>query len=126
MTALADELPNLELSTTHTAELGLEMAVQLRPDIIVLDVNLPGMSGIEAVRRLKLMSETHAIPVIALSANVTQSAIRRGIEAGFEKYLTKPLDITEFLNTLDDLLAPSGTKSREPGLTENICPDARS
>lgn len=129
MNALADELPNLELSTTHTAELGLEMAVQLRPDIIVLDVNLPGMSGIEAVRRLKMMSETRAIPVIALSANVTQSAIRRGIEAGFEKYLTKPLDITEFLNTLDDLLAPPGesaAQSMELRPTENVCPDVPS
>lgn len=106
MNALAAELPNLELTTTHTAELGLEMAVQLRPDIIVLDVNLPGMSGIDAVQRLKASAETRDIPVIALSANVTQNAVRRGIEAGFVKYLTKPLDIPQFLNTLDELLSP--------------------
>lgn len=108
MRALASELPNVALTTTHTAELGLELALREMPDIIVLDVNLPGMDGIEAVRHLKQMEKTRNIPVIALSANVTQSAMRRGLDAGFVKYLMKPLDIPEFLATLDELLSSVG------------------
>lgn len=107
MRALVAELPNVTLATTHTAELGIEMAKQIRPDLVVLDVNLPGMSGIDAVRQMKSMPETAALPVIALSANVTPGAIRRGMEAGFAKYLTKPLDIGEFLATLDEFLTDS-------------------
>jgi signal transduction histidine kinase/ActR/RegA family two-component response regulator len=108
MRALASELPNVQLTSTHTAELGLELALEIRPDIIVLDVNLPGMNGIEAVRRLKEMEETRNIPVVALSANVSQRVIRRGLDAGFCKYLMKPLDIPDFLSTLDDLLSSAG------------------
>lgn len=113
MQALAAELPNVALTTTHTAELGLELALRNKPDLIVLDVNLPGMNGIEAVRRLKHMDATRDIPVIALSANVTQRAVRQGLEAGFAKYLMKPLDIPEFLATLDELLSGRASAAQQ-------------
>ncbi len=122
MRALASELPNVQFTSTHTAELGLELALQIQPDIIVLDVNLPGMNGIEAVRRLKEMEETRNIPVVALSANVSQTVIRRGLEAGFAKYLMKPLDISEFLSTLDDLLSSTGrAPAPQPDPVEPEC-----
>jgi signal transduction histidine kinase/ActR/RegA family two-component response regulator len=127
MRALASELPNVALTTTHTAELGLELAQQEMPDIIVLDVNLPGMDGIEAVHQLKQMEKTRNIPVIALSANVTQGAMRRGLDAGFVKYLMKPLDIPEFLATLDELLSSVGRASAPHPLgVESLCPSGQS
>ncbi|MBC7954148.1 MAG: response regulator [Rhodospirillaceae bacterium] len=127
MRALASELPNVALTTTHTAELGLELALREMPDIIVLDVNLPGMDGIEAVRQLKQMEKTRNIPVIALSANVTQGAMRRGLEAGFVKYLMKPLDIPEFLATLDELLSSVGrAPAPQPLSVEPLCPSGQS
>ncbi|MBC7906952.1 MAG: response regulator [Rhodospirillaceae bacterium] len=127
MRALASELPNVALTTTHTAELGLELALREMPDLIVLDVNLPGMDGIEAVHRLKQMEKTRNIPVIALSANVTQGAIRRGLDAGFVKYLMKPLDIPEFLATLDELLSSVGrAPAPHPQVSELVCPNGQS
>lgn len=105
MRELVGELSGFTLLTAHTAELALEIASVARPDVIVMDINLPGMSGIEAMRHLMDNKKTHAIPVIALSANVTQSAIRQGLEAGFRRYLLKPLDVAEFLAALDELMA---------------------
>lgn len=103
MRELMAELPNFTLASAPTAEIGIEMAVMTQPDVIVLDVNLPGMNGIEALGRLKADPRTSRIPVIALSANVNPSVVRRGLEAGFLHYLAKPLDISLFLRVVVEL-----------------------
>lgn len=72
------------------------------PDIILLDVNLPGMSGIEALGHLLQTPETAKIPVIGLSATAMQKDIDRGILAGFKLYLTKPFDIEDLINALEE------------------------
>ena len=72
-----------------------------QPDVALVDVNLPGISGIEAVKILHEDPATAHIPVVALSANAMPRDIERGLQAGFFRYLTKPLKVDEFLHTLD-------------------------
>lgn len=69
-----------------------------------MDINLPGISGIEAMRILSTELTTAHIPVVALSANAMPRDIKKGLEAGFFRYLTKPIKIKEFMTTLDEAL----------------------
>ncbi|MDP1891987.1 MAG: PAS domain S-box protein, partial [Gemmatimonadaceae bacterium] len=87
------------------ALLGIEIARAERPDVILMDINLPGMSGLEALRVLARDPATSRIPIIALSANAMPRDVARGLAAGFYRYLTKPVRIPEFLETLDAALA---------------------
>jgi len=96
--------PEIRLITAHTAELGLEVARLQRPHLIILDINLPGMNGYELCGQLRL-GETAGIPVAALSANALPRDIERGLAAGFVRYFTKPLQITEFVSAVRELLA---------------------
>jgi CheY-like chemotaxis protein len=74
------------------------------PDLILMDISLPGISGIEAMNILRNDPATAQIPVIALSANAMRSDIDKAMEAGFFRYLTKPIKINEFLVVLTDAL----------------------
>jgi len=80
---------------------GIELARTTQPDLILMDINLPGISGTEALKILAADPMTTHIPVIALSANALPRDIEKGLEAGFFRYLTKPIKINEFMNTLD-------------------------
>jgi|GEM_PF-432513 len=111
MEHLMSGLPNVSMLSAPTPQLGLDLAVAHRPDIIVLDLNLPGMSGYEVLARLKAMTETRHIPVLALTAAALPRDIERGLAAGFFRYLTKPLDIKAFLVTLDEVLAGLGERN---------------
>ena len=84
---------------------GLALARERRPDIILMDINLPGMSGYEVLAALRRDPQTAAIPAIALSANAMASDIERGMAAGFFRYLTKPVDIDRFNEAIDGTLA---------------------
>lgn len=95
----------LTLISAHNAELGLMIAGKYNPDLIILDINLPGMSGLEALEKLREMNVVPGIPAIALSAASTEEDIKIGLEAGFQAYLTKPMDIEELLNTIKSILA---------------------
>ena len=86
--------------SAHTGELGLELAEVHKPDVIILDINLPGINGFQALHRLKESEATRDIPVIALSANALPGDIKRGLEVGFRHYLTKPINIPKFLDAL--------------------------
>jgi CheY-like chemotaxis protein len=96
---------DFEMLSAHTAELGLELALAHQPDIIILDINLPGMDGYEALSRLRSCEDTKEIPVLALSANAMPADIERGTAAGFTEYLTKPIDIKHFMAALDRAMA---------------------
>ena len=104
MEDLVEEIPNLTMISAHTAEQGLALAAERNPDVIILDINLPGMDGIEAVQRLKDADATKDIPVLALSANAMPGAVERGLKAGFLGYLTKPVDIPKMMAALRDAL----------------------
>ena len=88
---------NLTMLTAPDAETGLDVAKNQIPDLILMDINLPGMDGIEALAKLRLEDKTKKIPVIALSAAAMPHEIKRGKEAGFEEYITKPINVAEIL-----------------------------
>ena len=85
--------------------LGIEFARAYQPEVILMDINLPGISGIEALKILRADPATAHIPIIALSANAVPRDIARGLEAGFFSYLTKPIKVNQFMETLDVALA---------------------
>jgi CheY-like chemotaxis protein len=87
--------------SARNGTLGIELAQAARPDVILMDINLPGMSGIKAMQILRADTATAHIPVVALSANAIPRDIERGLEAGFFRYLTKPIKVDEFMETLD-------------------------
>ena len=99
--------PDLNLLSATHAKLGIELAKAHRPDIIVLDINLPDIDGFEALRILLADPKTAEIPMIALSANAMPRDVERGLKAGFQKYLTKPINVREFLESLDEILGTS-------------------
>ncbi len=104
MEAVIERLPNLELISAHTAELGLDMANDQQPDLIVMDINLPGMDGIEAVKILQTNAKTKLIPVIALTAAAMPQEIARGKNVGFKDYVTKPFQVPELLKSIRENL----------------------
>lgn len=101
---ILDRNPQLQLITAHTPELGLELASARHPELILLDINLPGMDGYQVLSVLRSLDSTKKTPVIAISANATSRDIERGIAAGFDEYITKPIDIAQFLGAVDGLL----------------------
>jgi CheY-like chemotaxis protein len=84
---------------------GVELARTCQPDVILMDINLPGISGLEALKILGEDKATAHIPVVALSANAIPRDIQKGLEAGFFRYLTKPIKVNEFMDTLNVALA---------------------
>ena len=93
--------PDVRLLSARDGRAGVELARAVRPDVILMDINLPGISGITALRILAEDPSTAHIPVIALSANAMPRDIEKGLRAGFFRYLTKPIKVGEFLDTLD-------------------------
>ncbi|HEX7672354.1 MAG TPA: response regulator, partial [Polyangiaceae bacterium] len=93
--------PTMRLLSARDGSTGIEVARTSQPDVILMDINLPGMSGIKAMQILRADPLTAHIPVVALSANAMPRDIERGLQAGFFRYLTKPLRVDEFLDTLD-------------------------
>jgi len=98
------ELPHMHMLSACDGNQGIALAHAHLPDVILMDINLPGMSGIEAMNFLRNDPATRHIPVIAISANAMLRDIEKGVEAGFFRYLTKPIKINEFLKALDDAL----------------------
>ncbi|RKZ53335.1 MAG: hypothetical protein DRR16_03100 [Candidatus Parabeggiatoa sp. nov. 3] len=96
--------PDIALMSAHTGEMGLELARRHHPDVILLDINLPGMDGFEVLEQLREDPDSCHIPVLALSANDTLHNLERGREAGFLNYIVKPLDIKQFLEAIDEAL----------------------
>lgn len=94
-------LPNIHLLTAHTASLGIELAMARRPELILLDINMPGMDGYQVLQVLRADANLKDTPVIAITANAMPRDIERGRAAGFSDYLTKPLDVESFLTVID-------------------------
>ena len=94
------ELPDMTLVTAVNGTLGIELARSILPKVILMDINLPGISGLKVLKILREDPATARIPVIALSANAMPRDIEKGLEAGFLCYLTKPIKIKEFRTTL--------------------------
>ena len=97
--------PGITLLSAMQGSRGLELAQAHRPDLIVLDLHLPDMSGQEVLAQLRAEPATREIPVVILSADATPSQVSRVLQQGAHAYLTKPLVVTQFLTLLDELLA---------------------
>jgi PAS domain S-box-containing protein len=95
---------DLKLLTAIDGNLGVQLARAYQPDLILMDINLPGISGFGALDILRRDPATAHIPVMALSANAVPRDIEKGLEAGFFRYLTKPIKVKEFMDALDDAL----------------------
>ncbi|MDQ1813080.1 PAS domain S-box protein [Massilia sp. CCM 9210] len=114
---LMDRRPDLKLLTAIDAHLGIALARAYQPSVILMDINLPNLSGFGALRMLRGYAETAHIPVLALSANAMPRDIARGMEAGFFGYLTKPIQIAEFMAALDLALLHAQQHGHDPQLT---------
>ena len=96
--------PTIRLLTAVDGNQGIQMARAHQPDVILMDINLPGISGIEALTILRAEPATAHIPIVALSANAMPRDVEKGITAGFFSYLTKPIKVDEFMTALDAAL----------------------
>jgi len=94
-------IPDLIVLDASEALLGIELAIVHQPDLILMDINLPGMSGTAALQKIQQNKETSHIPVIAISANAMSKDIEKGLELGFTEYITKPIDVIKLLEAVD-------------------------
>jgi two-component system, sensor histidine kinase and response regulator len=102
---ILEERPEIELLTAMQGQVGLDLARQHSPDLILLDLHLPDLPGWEVLSQLKAGETTSDIPVVVISADATTPQIKRLMKAGAASYLTKPLDVSEFFRVLDQIAA---------------------
>ncbi|OGV55341.1 MAG: hybrid sensor histidine kinase/response regulator [Lentisphaerae bacterium GWF2_50_93] len=98
---LMERYPDIRLVTAVNGTLGIKLARSSKPKVILMDINLPGISGVEALKILQEDPDTMHIPVVAISANAMPRDIAKGLEAGFFRYITKPIKVKEFMETLN-------------------------
>jgi len=103
MAGIVDCIPNLRMVSAHTAEIGLTMLQAQKPDLVLMDINLPGMDGFQAVREIRALEDVKDMPVFAISADAMSDTVNKGQEAGFDRYLTKPIDLPHFMSILDEV-----------------------
>ncbi len=101
---LVSEIPALKLISAPRAKIGIELAQTHLPNIVLMDINMPEMDGFEALERLQALEETSGIPVIAVSANAMQKDIEKAEQAGFNGYITKPIEVQNFLSVISKTL----------------------
>jgi CheY-like chemotaxis protein len=99
---IVERCADLCLVTAVNGVLGIEMARATLPKVILMDINLPGISGIQVLKMLREDPTTAHIPVVALSANAMPRDIATGLEVGFFRYLTKPIKVNELIETLNE------------------------
>ena len=115
---IIEDYPHLRMLSARDGRQGIALAREHLPDVILMDINLPGISGFQAQQLLREDHSTAHIPVLAISANAMPRDIEKGLEAGFFRYLTKPININEFMCALNDALKMSGTGSNNSDETE--------
>ena len=95
----------------ETAETGLEMAPRENPDLVLMDIQLPGMNGIQALKKLRENEATRAIPVLAFTASVMPQDRREIMDAGFDGFVAKPVNLKEFIAAIAKALGndPAGS-----------------
>jgi PAS domain S-box-containing protein len=106
--------PDISLLTAVNGQGGIDIARDKQPDVILMDINLPGIDGFEALASLRLDPVTSHIPVIAISASAMPRDIEKGLEAGFFRYLTKPIKVAEFMDALDVALGAAAQRPHPP------------
>jgi len=112
ITDLLARRPEICMLSAMDGRSGVELAQAALPDVILMDINLPGISGVTALRMLAADPATAHIPVIAISANAMPGDIKTGLNAGFFRYLTKPIKVNEFMETLNLALEVASSRSK--------------
>src|SRR5207247_8667614 len=97
--------PSITLLSAMQGSLGIQLARQHQPDLILLDLHLPDIPGEEALRRLRADPQTIAIPVLVITADASRGTADRLLEAGANGFLTKPVNVPQFLEAVDALLS---------------------
>ena len=101
METIIGNIKNLKLLTAYNAELGLDLAKTKKLDLILMDIKLPGMNGVEALKQLQENDKTKNIPVIAITAEAMPNNVEAGIKAGFKEYITKPFNVPNLVQTIE-------------------------
>lgn len=109
--------PHIDMLNAMQAESGIALARTHHPDVILVDINLPDMDGYGALKILKSCDDTKGIPVIAISASAMTKDIERGMAAGFLDYITKPINVNQFLGVLDTVIAQHSRNQNNPSLS---------
>jgi signal transduction histidine kinase/AmiR/NasT family two-component response regulator len=112
--------PDLRLLSAADGNLGIELAREFMPGVILMDINLPGINGIDVMKILRADPATAHIPIVAISANVIPSDIKKGLDAGFFRYLTKPIVVNEFMDALSVALEFSAARAGDVAKKELI------
>ncbi len=101
-----------EVIETETGEEGVELARERSPRLVLMDIRLPGIDGVEALRRLRAEETTRGIPVMAMTASVMSEDRQKIMAAGFDAYQSKPINVTEFVAAVAQLLERRGVMDR--------------
>ena len=100
MEMIISRTDGIDMISAFNAEIGLDLVRSKKPDLILLDINLPGMNGFEALKAIKGMEESAETPIIAISAAASKHDVETAMDAGFDAYLTKPINVQELLKAL--------------------------
>ena len=92
--------PNIKLISAPRAQMGIDLALSQQPDLILMDINMPGMDGTTAMKILRNNESTRKMPIFAVSANALEKDIEKAMEEGFDSYITKPFDVPNFLQAV--------------------------
>jgi len=98
-------VPEYKMIEAHNGEIGIAMAEKHQPDLILMDINLPGMDGVTAMKQLASMDKTKHIPIVAVSANAMPNDVAQALEAGFHDYLTKPFQVDRLFEVLKQIFS---------------------
>jgi CheY-like chemotaxis protein len=109
MTHMLEQVPGVRVLQAHTPQLGIDLAQAYLPQLILLDINMPDMDGYKVLARLRSVEALRQVPIVAVTANALPKDVARGLAAGFEDYITKPLDVPVFMKKVQAWLADSGT-----------------
>lgn len=101
---ILNQITNIKMLSATSGELCVDLAVAHKPDLILLDINLPGIDGYEVFKRLKIYEETKYIPIVAISAHAMPKDIAKGISIGFTDYITKPINVAKFTEKISNIL----------------------
>lgn len=107
MQGILEEFDGVDLKVASSAEQGMLMIDQVKPDLLLMDINLPGMNGFDALKQVKNNSHTKDVPVIAISAHAMDLSIQKSLEAGFSDYISKPIDVRNLLDVINKHILPN-------------------
>lgn len=107
---ILNQITNIKMLSATSGELCVDLAIAHKPDLILLDINLPGIDGYEVFKRLEMYEETNKIPIVAISAHAMPKDIAKGILIGFTDYITKPINVAKFTEKVSNILLNTDLK----------------